>query len=78
MIQKKYLWKAFNVFEEKFSTLCKGSGLTKNQQKKNGDTPMTFYHKTVYWRPLVPNAESVDDTTNPYFFNPYAPFVAET
>ena len=38
---------------------------------------MNYYHKTTYWRPLVPNAESVDKTTNPSFKNPHAPSVAE-
>ena len=28
---------------------------------------MNYFTKTVYWRPLVPNDESVDKTTNPYF-----------
>ena len=27
---------------------------------------MTCLPKTEYWRPLVPNAESVDKITNPY------------
>ena len=28
---------------------------------------MTSFPKTEYWRPLLPNDESVDETTNPYF-----------
>ena len=31
---------------------------------------MTYFPKTAYWRPLVPNSESVDKKTNPYFKNP--------
>ena len=38
---------------------------------------MNYFPKTVYWRPLVTNAESVDKTTNSYFKNPRAPSVAE-
>ena len=38
---------------------------------------MNYYPKIAYWRPLVTNDESVDETTNPYFKNPRAPFVAE-
>ena len=38
---------------------------------------MNYFPKTAYWWPLVPNAESVDKTTNPYFKNPRAPSVAE-
>ena len=38
---------------------------------------MNYFPKTAYWWPLVPNAESVDKTTNPYFKNPCAPSVAE-
>ena len=28
---------------------------------------MNYFPKTSYWRPLVPNAESVYKTTNPYY-----------
>ena len=28
---------------------------------------MNYFPKTVYWRPLVPNVESVDNTTNLFF-----------
>ena len=38
---------------------------------------MNYFTKTSYWRPLVPNAEIVDKTTNPSFKNPRAPSVAE-
>ena len=38
---------------------------------------MKYFPKTAYWRPLVHNAESLDDTTNPHFKNPRAPSVAE-
>ena len=30
---------------------------------------MTYLPKTEYWGHLVPNYESVDKTTNPYFKN---------
>ena len=39
---------------------------------------MNYFPKTEYWRPLVPNAESVDNKTNPYFKNTFAPSVADT
>ena len=29
---------------------------------KKEDTPTNYFTKTEYWRPLVPNAESVDKT----------------
>ena len=38
---------------------------------------MTSFPKTEYWRHLVPNAESVDNTTNPYFKNTRTTSVAE-
>ena len=38
---------------------------------------MNYFPKAAYWRPLVPNAESEDNTTDPYFKNPRAPSVAE-
>ena len=38
---------------------------------------MNSFPKTAYWRPLVPNAESVDKKTNPYFKNTRAPYVAQ-
>ena len=38
---------------------------------------MTYFPKTSYRRPLVHNAESVDETTNPYFKNTRTPSVAE-
>ena len=38
---------------------------------------MNYFPKTAYWMPLVPNAESVDKTTNPSFKNPRAPYVVE-
>ena len=51
--------------------------MTKDQQNKKDDTSMNYYHKIAYWRPLVPNVESVDKETNPYFKNTRAPYVAE-
>ena len=54
-----------------------GEGLTKNQQNKKEDTSINYFPKIEYWRPLVPNAESAEKTTNPYFKNPHAPSVAE-
>ena len=38
---------------------------------------MNYFPKTEYWRPSLPNTESVDKPTNPYFKNPRAPYVAE-
>ena len=38
---------------------------------------MKYSPKTKYWWPEVPNAESVDKTTNPYLKNTCAPSVAE-
>ena len=38
---------------------------------------MNSFPKTEYWRPLSPNSESAENTTNPYFKNPHAPCVAE-
>ena len=32
------------------------------------DTSITSFPKTVHWMPLVPNAESLYNTTYPYFF----------
>ena len=50
-------------------------GVTSEKQaaneKKKEDTSMTSFTKTEYWRNLVPNTESVEDTTNSYFkYNP--------
>ena len=71
--KKNYVWcknisneKTFNSFEEKAPLYVDGSGLTKNQQNKKENTPMIAFPKTAYWNILVPNAESVDKTTNPY------------
>ena len=38
---------------------------------------MNYYPKTEYWKPLVTNSESVYKTTNPYFNNHLAPYVAK-
>ena len=38
---------------------------------------MNYLPKTEYWRPLVPNDESVYKKTNPYFKNNLAPSIAE-
>ena len=38
---------------------------------------MNYYPKIEYWRPLVPNSESVDNTSNPTFKSPWAQYVAE-
>ena len=38
---------------------------------------MKYSAKTAYLRSYVPNAESVDKTTNPYFKNPRAPSIVE-
>ena len=37
-----------------------GEGLIKKKKQKNSSNK--YFPKTVYWRPLVPNAESVDKT----------------
>ena len=63
--------------KEKAPLYVDGSGLTKDQQNKKEDTYMTSFPKTEYWKPLVPNSESVDKTTYPYFKNPRTPSVAE-
>ena len=64
---KKYQWKKFNNFERKFSTLYIWGKSENNQQNKKEDTSVTYLTKTVCWRALVTNAESVDMTTNPSF-----------
>ena len=38
---------------------------------------MKYFATTSYWGPLVPNSESVYETTNPYFKNARAPSVPE-
>ena len=38
---------------------------------------MTYFPKAAHRRPLVPNDESVDKTTNTYFKNTCVPHVAE-
>ena len=38
---------------------------------------MNSFPKTEYWRPLVPNYEIVDKTTNQSFKSPCAPSVLE-
>ena len=38
---------------------------------------MNYYPQTEYWRPLVPNIESVNKITNPYLNISRAPSVAE-
>ena len=40
---------------------------------KKDDTSMNYFYKTAYWRSLLPNVESVDNTTNPYSKNTRAP-----
>ena len=65
------------ALKEKAPLYVDGAGLTKNKQNKKDDTFMNYFTKTPYWRPLVPNAEIVDKTTNPSFKNPRAPSVAE-
>ena len=41
------------------------------------DTSMNYFPKTAYWRPLVSNDESVDETINTSFKSPRAPYFAE-
>ena len=55
-----------------------GSGLTKNQKNKNEDKSMNNPPKTTYTRPLVPNAEGLDETTNPHFKNTLAPYFTKS
>ena len=38
---------------------------------------MTSFPKTEYWGPLVPNVESLDETTNPSSKNYCAPSIAK-
>ena len=38
---------------------------------------MAYFSKSEYWRPLVPNAKSMDKTTKKYFKNSCAQYVAE-
>ena len=38
---------------------------------------MNYFATTSYWGTLVTNAESVDETTNPYSKNIRAPYVTE-
>ena len=54
-----------------------GAGLTNNQKIENEYPSMNYYPKTAYWRPLVPNDESVGKTTNPYFKNLRDQYVVE-
>ena len=44
---------------------------------KKEDISMTSFPKTEYWGPLVPNVESLDETTNPYYKNNSAPYIAK-
>ena len=37
---------------------------------------MEYFTKTEYWRHLVPKNEVLDETTNKYFKNNHAPYVA--
>ena len=69
--------KLLSYLKEKTPLYVDGSGITKNQQNKKKDISMNYYSKTDYWRPLVTNSESVDNTTNPYFRNPCAQYIAE-
>ena len=38
---------------------------------------MTYFPKTEYWGPLVPNVEILDEITNPYSKNYCAPSIAK-
>ena len=53
------------------------TGMKKKQKNKKEDTSMNYFTKTVFWRTLVPNDESVDKTTNTSLKNPRAPSIAE-
>ena len=63
--------------KEKAPLYVDGAGLKKIEQDKKEDTPMKYFPKKAHLWPLVPNTESMDKTTNPYFKNPRAPYVAE-
>ena len=63
--------------KEKDPLYVDGEGLKITNKIKKEDTDMNYFPKAAYWRPLVPNAESVERTTNPSFKNPRAPSVAE-
>ena len=63
--------------KEKDQLYVDGAGLTNNQQNKKDDTLMKYFPKTAHWGHLVPIAEGVENTTNPYFKNPRTPYVAE-
>ena len=76
-VQKILFEILLTYLKEKAPLYVDGSGLTKDKQNKKEDTYMTYFTKTEYWKPLVPNAESVDKTTNPSFKNPRAPYDAE-
>ena len=68
---KTYVWYK-NILDEIILTVLKEmapiyldkAGLKNNQQNKKEDTSMNYFPKTAYWRPLLPNSESVDKTTN--------------
>ena len=65
MVQKNLGGNFLTALKEKAPIYVDGKGLIKNQQNKKEDTSMNYFPKTAYWRPLGPNAESVDKTINP-------------
>ena len=52
--------------KEKAPLYLNGVCLKNNQYNKKEDTPMNSFPKTAYCSPLFTNAESVEETTNPY------------
>ena len=75
---KKIRWETFNIFDRKGPTLCRWFVSDKELTKyKARIHPCTIFLKTAYYRPLAPNFESMDKTTNPYSKNPRDTSVAE-
>ena len=65
--EKTSVWHKTNLNERLLTSLKEKAplyvdvaGLTKSQQNKNEDTSLNYFSKTEYWRPLVPNPESVN------------------
>ena len=54
-----------------------GAGMTNNQHNKKDNTSMNYFTKLSYWRPLVPNDESLGKKTNPSLKNPCNPYVED-
>ena len=81
---KNYVWyknildkSLLTDLKEKSPLYVDGEGLTNNQKNKKEDISMNYFPKIEYWRTLVPNYDSVGETTNPPFKNTRASSVAE-